>query len=380
MINRDLESQIRPLLGNGKVQLLYGPRRVGKTTLARKLFEGLEYLYLDCDQTDVRGRLEPKSLKSLESLVGDYKNIIIDEAQRLDDAGLTLKIMIDAHPEWTIIATGSTSLDLRGMIREPLTGRANEHTLLPVTSSELLANGLYNSTNIHTAYERLMVYGGYPASLAMSEKDAGTSLLDIAEKYVFRDALTDVDLRQRGVLESLLYALAAMCGGEVSYQRLANDLDISSQTVQRYMYLLEQAFVIYTLQVGKGGIYNLSSRRKRKVYFCDLGIRNAIMKNFTPISPRQDNGALWENLCVSEIQQAYGKKQGIFTYWRSNTSEVDLLVRSGGKDYAYEFKLVVGRTVRAAKAFVAAYSGVDIKVVSSDNLSQTLTDITTEIR
>jgi uncharacterized protein len=375
MITRALEQNIRKNLGNGKVQIIYGPRRIGKTTLSKKLLENKDYLYLDCDQDLVRRSLRPTSLKSLEALVGNYKYIIIDEAQRLSEAGLTLKIMIDAHPEWVIIATGSCSIDLSGMIREPLTGRANEYTLLPITSTELIDSGIYQRHEIGASYNQLMLTGGYPSTFDQSRDLAIQSLLDITEKYIFRDSLIDVDLRQRGVLSSLLYALAANSSGEISYQRLANDLDISAQTVQKYIYLLEQSFIVYTLQVGKGGLYNLSSRRKRKLYFHDLGVRNAILKNFEEIDIRTDKGNLWENLGMNELQQSYDRRSVMFSYWRNETGEVDLLVRKNGTDIAYEFKYGISKPVRPSKGFIQAYKDTPINVVNPESLQTTLASI-----
>jgi uncharacterized protein len=376
MIRRKLEIILINDLGKGKVQIIYGPRRVGKTTLAKSLFPQDETLYLNADLVSTRRLLTPNSLSELERLVGSYKNIIIDEAQRVSDVGLVLKIMIDAHPEWNIIATGSSSFDLNSKVKEPLTGRAYEYLLLPLTTDEIIASYTYGVADLDGLYERLMRLGGYPGVFTLSDQDAERELAAIADKYIYKDTLELVELRQTGLLESLLTALAIQLGSEVSYQKLASLLGVSSATIQRYIKLLENAFIIYRVHALNGGAMNKLSNRKRKIYFYDLGIRNALLGDVSSVQKRLDRGALWEDLCMNEIRAAYPPLFSRFHYWRGEHGEIDLVAENRTHLAAFEFKSSPTITkIRLPKQFIIQYPDVKTTLVTPSTLSSTLADI-----
>jgi uncharacterized protein len=342
MIHRKIYDSLRADIGKGKVLILYGPRRVGKTTVAKKLQVdiGQKSSYFNCDLNTVRDSLVPDSLARLESVIGSARTIVIDEAQRVENIGLTLKILIDAHPDLNIIATGSASFDLSNKIKEPLTGRAYEHYLLPLSLSEIAQSLDINKIELPSMYEQLMRYGAYPGIFTLPEAERERELDTIIEKYIYKDSLEIVEMRQRQILPRLLQALALQIGSDVSYNELSNLLNVKSETVERYITLLEESFIVYRLNALTGNQRSQLSNRKRKVYFVDLGVRNALINNFNPMASRNDAGALWENFCINELRKKHINSQTKTTqyYWRGISGEVDLVENSKGEWKAFECK------------------------------------------
>jgi len=341
MINRTLEKVIKNSLGKGKVIIVYGPRRIGKTTLVKKILAEApkdQQLYLNCDELQTQNELAPTSLASLEQVIGSAQRIVIDEAQRVRNIGLTLKILIDAHPELDIIATGSSSFDLANKVKEPLTGRAYEFQLMPVSLAELIDYFDYRPRQLEGVYERLMRYGAYPGLLELSGEQAEQELSTIASQYVYKDTLELVELRQQQLLPRLLEALALQMGSEVSYHELGVLLGVKLETIARYISLLEQAFIVFRLPALTGNQRSQLSNRKRKVYFYDLGVRNALIRNFNEPSLRPDAQALWEALCVNERRKYQAMNQGNINmyYWRGLYGEVDIVESRSGKWQAFE--------------------------------------------
>jgi uncharacterized protein len=376
MIKRFLEKNIRKDIGKGKVLIVYGPRRVGKTTLVMSLFNKKETLYLNADEVSVQKKLVPESLKSLERIVGGYKNIIIDEAQRVEEIGLVLKIMIDAHPEWNIVATGSSSFDLNSKIKEPLTGRAYEYLLLPLSSKEIALGMGYDNLSREGLYSRIMTLGSYPGVFIMADFDAERELLTITEKYLYKDTLELAEIRQKGLLEALLKSLASMVGSEVSYQKLASLLGVNTVTIQRYIKLLEDALVIYRVGAVSGSVVNKFSNRKRKIYFYDIGIRNAVLGDMSSPDIRADRGALWENFCMNEFRAVYPKDFTTTNYWRGDYGEVDLIVEHRVVKTAYEFKYVQNNKIlRLPKEYLQKYPDIKTHLVTPLNLGEILDNI-----
>lgn len=360
-------------LGKGKIVIIYGPRRIGKTTVAKQLLEQIpeeQRLYLNCDALDVQQALKPTSLERLEQVIAGAKRIVIDEAQRVENIGLTLKLLIDAHPELDIIATGSSSFDLANRIKEPLTGRAFEHMLMPLALSELVDHYKLNRLQIREQIAIRLRYGSYPSLVGLSDRDAERELDTIVENYLYKDTLELVELRQRQILPRLLQALALQLGSEVSYNELANLLGVNLATVERYITLLESAFVVYRLPALRGNDRSSLSSRKRKVYFYDLGVRNAIVNNFNPLELRQDVEALWENFVVNELKKmhAFAQDRTRSYYWRGLYGEVDLVEQTAGDWYAYECKWDSSKQPKIPQAFKDYYPDIDVHVLNPDTL------------
>ncbi len=373
MIVRTLEKQIRSKLGKGRVMVIYGPRRVGKTTLARKILQDApanEQLYLNCDEMITQEALKPTSLASLERTIGGAKRIVIDEAQRVVNIGLTLKLLIDAHPELDIIATGSSSFELANKVKEPLTGRSWEFFLAPFSISEIKQHFHYSDLQMETLLERLLRLGSYPGVVLASEADAAQDIVAIAERYIYKDALELVEVRQRQLLPRLLQALALNIGQEISYHELGITFGVKLETVERYITLLESAFVVYRLPALSGTQRSQLSSRKRKVYFYDLGIRNSLLQSMQPLALRNDRAALWENFCMNERlkwQQAQNQPTQNY-YWRGlNGGAVDLVESSEGTWRAFDFRFDEEK-VTVPKFFVESYPEAALKVIHNKNL------------
>ena len=376
MIERFVTRQIRDRLGKGRIIVLYGPRRIGKTTVARQLLDEIkpaDRLYPNCDDLTVQKALESRSLRVLEQMIGDAQRIVIDEAQRVTDIGVVLKLLVDNHPGRDIIATGSSSFELSNKIKEPLTGRSYEFTLEPLSLRELKRHYNYTPLDMAASYDRLMRLGGYPDIVLENDNDAATEITLIAERYVYKDTLEMVELRQRQLLPRLLQALALQVGQEVSYQELSNLLGVKLETVERYITILEAAFIIYRLPALSSNKRNQLSIRKRKIYFYDLGVRNALIKNLNPLELRNDVGGIWENFCMNERRKANAEQElnPDFYYWRGLYGEVDLVEQQAGQTKAFEFKLTE-KLVKPPKTFTETYPESSFEVIHRGNLADWL--------
>lgn len=376
MIERTIVPLIRSHLGRGRVIVLYGPRRVGKTTVARQLLEEVpesERLYLNCDEMVTADAMKPTSLAALERVIGQAKRIVIDEAQRVENIGLTLKLLIDTHPELDIIATGSSSFDLAGKVKEPLTGRAYEFMLAPLSLIEIKKYFGYSDLQLQTLLPRLLRLGSYPGIVLTDDSRADEEIVALANNYVYKDSLELVELRQRQLLPRLLQALALHIGQEVSYHELGVMFGVKVETIERYITLLEMAFVVYRLPALTGSIQGNLSNRKRKVYFYDLGIRNALIQSLQPLDLRADRDALWENFCMNErikFWQARDERVQRY-YWRSLGSELDLIEAKDNKYTAHDFSYTNKKLI-TPKFFSDTYPDVEAQLIYPDNLIEWL--------
>jgi predicted AAA+ superfamily ATPase len=373
LYRRILQSAIEAALFKGKLIIVYGARQVGKTTLVREILRGYPSpsLYLNCDEPDIREALTERSSTQLGSLIGARRLVVIDEAQRVRDIGLTLKLLVDNFPDLQVIATGSSSFELSNRIREPLTGRKVEFYLYALSTAELFTQE--TPLEAQRLLEQRTRFGMYPGIL--SSDNPAANIREIATSYLYRDILEYQTVRNPEILRRLLQALALQIGGEVSYNELAQLLGIDRATVSRYIALLEQAYIIFHLPPFSRNLRK-ELGKLRKVYFYDLGVRNALINNFNPLELRQDVGALWENWFISErIKYNHNRQHVVNTYfWRMyDQSEIDYLEEEGGHLIGFECKWSTERW-RPPAAFTQAYPGTDLQLVHRQNYLDYLTD------
>jgi len=345
-----------------------GPRQVGKTTLVNMLLaERNESVTLfNGDEADVRQLLRDPTSTRLKSLIGDGKIVVVDEAQRIENIGLTIKLFTDQIKEVQVIATGSSALELAANINEPLTGRKYEYTLLPLSFGEMVDyHGLLKEKRL---LEHRMLYGCYP-EIVTSPGEERTLLSLLADSYLYKDLLTLGQLNKPHFLEKIVRALALQIGSEVSYHEIAKLVGADNQTVERYIDLLEKSYVVFRLPALSRNVRN-EIKKGRKIYFYDNGIRNAVIGNFTPMDGRTDKGALWENFLISERykKRLYEGTYAKHFFWRTTQQqEIDYLEEEDGKLHAFEFKWSPKKLASLPKTFAANYPNSDFTVINSEN-------------
>jgi len=365
MIQRELSKYILEDWDSKKAIVLLGPRQVGKTTLINDLVNDKSVLKLNGDDPQTRIQLSDVNFNFLKNLVLDYEIIFIDEAQRIENIGLAIKMLVDAKLNKQIIVTGSSSLDLANKINEPLTGRKWEHQLFPLSWREI--RNEYTFANAISRLEEFLIYGMYPEVVTSSQKRK--VLLQLSGSYLYKDILELVNIKMPDLLIKLLNALALQLGNEVSYNELAKILGVDRLTVVNYIDLLEKAFVIFRLHP-----YSTNQRNeitaKPKIYFYDNGIRNAIIGQFSPIKSRNDIGALFENFIISEKfkRLTYDGFYGKMHYWRNaQQAEIDFLEILENKINIYEIKYNPKVKVKFTKSFTEKYYPENKFVINSEN-------------
>ena len=376
-IKRDLHSVLESKIGKGKVILLIGPRQVGKTTLLKAILSekaaSNSVQYWNCDEGEVRSMLSKDSSSHFKSLVGNSKFIVIDEAQRVKDIGLTLKILHDNFPDVQFAVTGSSSLDLSNTINEPLTGRKFEYNLFPFSTNELI-----NHTNMLDEikqFENRLVYGFYPDVVNNPgvEKEI---LSNIVSSYLYKDVFEFQDVRKPAIIEKLVQALALQVGSEVSFNELGNLLGIDTLTVQRYVDLLEKAYVIFHLHSYSRNVRN-ELKKSIKIYFYDNGVRNAVISNFSSCGLRSDTGELWENFLISERvkNNAFHNRKAKYYFWRTTQKqEVDFIEEFDGTFKAFEFKYNPKKAnAKCPLTFSNNYPEIPFSVVTKENYTDFIT-------
>lgn len=375
IIKREIQNDIEKRLFRKKVVIIYGARRVGKTTLIREIqkkFQDIS-LYLNCDEPDIREALTDKTSTELKSFIGPKQLVIIDEAQRVRNIGLTLKLIVDNYPEIQIISTGSSSFELSNQTVEPLTGRKYEYFLYPFSISEL--KSIYSNIEIDRLLEKRIIFGMYP-EIVINEFENERNLKEITRSYLYKDVLQYQHIRNPEILEKLLQALALQLGNEVSYNELSNSLGIDKKTVQSYISILEKAFVIFKLGPFSKNLRN-EIKKLRKIYFIDTGIRNALINNLNPFTLRNDIGVLWENFLIMERLKNTSNNflsKNIY-FWRTHQKEeIDLIEESTDNISAYEFKWKNKKSVKekAPKAFSDKYKNISFKIVDRKNYQEFL--------
>lgn len=374
MFKRLLENQIKQKLFNGKVIIIVGARQTGKTTLALEILNGVAVQnarkIFNCDNPGDREMLANKNIEFLDRLIGKATVILIDEGQKTENVGQTLKLMVDYYKnKKQIIVTGSSSFNLLDKTQEPLTGRKYVYTLFPLSLEELYPNK--DMLAILKELEMLLIYGSYPeAANQKSFEDKKEILKELASSYLYKDILEFQQIKSSTIITNLLKALALQIGSEVSFNELSGFLGIDKKTVERYINILEKNYIIFRLSP-----YSRNKRKEisklKKIYFYDLGIRNAIINNFNFLTDRDDVGALWENFVIAERlkYQSYHKIYASNYFWKTyGGSEIDLIEERDGKLYGYEFKWKIKTRGVKPPAQWQEYKKTSYAIISPDNI------------
>ena len=368
MIERILKKEIMPRLFRGKAIVIVGPRQVGKTTLLRMIMSETEkrVLLWNCDEPDIRQKLSTPTSTLLKADTANADMVLIDEAQRVRDIGITLKLLIDSCPEKQVIVTGSSALELSNSINEPLTGRKYEYVMLPLSGEELIeSNGTQEEKRL---LERRLIYGSYP-DVVNFEGEERETLSNLVNSYLYKDIFSFQDIRKPEIIEQLLQALALQIGSEVSFNELGGLIGLNSQTVQRYIDLLEKSFIVFHLRSFSRNARN-ELKKSRKVYFYDNGVRNALIGEFKSLSLRDDTGALWENYLVSERikHNSYNTFYGKSYFWRTTQKqEIDYIEDLDGVLHAYEFKWSSSKQPKISDTFAQSYPNHEYAVINPNN-------------
>lgn len=372
MITRALEPTIREKLWQNKAILIMGPRQVGKTTLLKQMFDGNEdVLWLNGDEQDTRALFENISATRLKYIFGSKKIIIIDEAQRIENIGLRLKLITDQIHGIQLIATGSSSFDLANKVNEPLTGRKWEYKMYPLSFGEMVNHhGLLDEKRL---LPHRLVYGYYPDVVTHPGNETEI-LKQLSDSYLYKDILDWEHIKKADKIMKLLQALAFQVGSKVSYNELGQLCDLDPKTIERYVILLEQSYIIFRLGSFSRNLRN-ELKSSRKIYFYDNGIRNAVIANFSQAETRADIGALFENFLVSErikLLQYHHLWHNIW-FWRTTAmQEIDLIEEGNGKLAAFEFKWNPKRAAKFPKSFADNYTGATFKVITPENMEEFL--------
>ncbi|HPJ61631.1 ATP-binding protein [Lentimicrobium sp.] len=371
---RTLQAKITEWLFQGKVIILYGPRQVGKTTLANEIISGQSgAIYLNCERQQVWELLNSGNQDRIRQYLGDAKIVVFDEAQKIPQIGSLLKLLIDTYPEIQYLATGSSSFDLSNTLSEPLTGRNVKFIMYPVSLIELSPH--FNRFQKDEMLENLLLFGSYPDIIDRPESQKRKLLDELTSDYLFRDVLRFENIRRSDILVNLLKAIALQTGNEVSMRELSNLLKVAVETVQRYLLLLEQSFVLFSLPSFSRNLRNEISKG-RKYYFYDLGIRNNLLQNFTPLSSRNDTGQLWENFCIIERNkknQAKDRRVNMY-FWRTyQQQEIDLIEEHEGILDTFEFKWKSRPGQKIPSGFRNAYPQSTYQIIDRENYHNFLT-------
>lgn len=367
MIKRSILPDMLSMVFKQKAIIVLGPRQSGKTTLLKEVQKELNMktTFLNCDDAKDMLFFENQSITSMKANVGQSKLLIIDEAQRVENIGLSIKLLVDNLPDIQVIASGSSSFELANSIKEPLTGRKYEYHLYPISFSEMTD---YNSVwEEQKMLSHRLVYGMYP-EIITHQGEEDRLLTNLAGSYLYKDIFSFQDLRKPELLDKLIRALALQIGSEVSYTELAQLTNSDHNTIQRYIQLLENAYIIFRLPNYSNNQRN-EIKRSRKIYFYDNGIRNALLNDFRPIELRDDIGKIWENYCVSERVKLLSNNliNRNFYFWRNiHQSEVDYIEIYEDKMNAFEFKWNPKKSGRAI-ALNRLYPHAVLETITPEN-------------
>jgi predicted AAA+ superfamily ATPase len=373
MVKRTLANRISEKLFKGKAILLFGPRQSGKTTLVQSILKATskKLLYINGDEFSDREVLSKPNAEKLKSLIGKNEIVFIDEAQKIYEIGNTIKIITDHIKSIQVIATGSSSFELANKLNEPLTGRKYEFLILPFAFSEMV-----NYTSLFEEQKNLelrMIYGYYP-EVTLKKDESMDLIKNLTNSYLFKDIFSLEGIKNHLLLEKLVKAIALQVGSEVSINELSRHLGAKHQTIEKYLTILEQAYVIYKLSSYSNNVRN-EIRKSKKYYFYDNGLRNAIIGNFAPLSIRTDKGALWENFIISERikYNLYDGRDVKYYFWRTKQQqEIDLIEEHNGRLSAFEIKWNKNINLKISKTFTNNYPLDKTGLINSENFYEFL--------
>lgn len=375
-IERSLLPIIQSKLFKKKAIIILGARQVGKSTLMNHVTDSLKLpiLHLNCDDPDIRSLLKDINSVNLRLLIGTNKLIVIDEAQRVENIGLVIKMIVDGYEDVQVLTSGSSSIKLGISINEPLTGRKYEYSLFPISTKEL-----YDKLGLVTTRQMLesrMIYGSYPEII--THPDESKELLsNLSDSYLYKDILEMEQIRKPVVLQKILVALALQIGSEVSYNEVAHTVGTDPKTVEKYIDLLAKSYVLYPLYGFSRNLRN-ELKKTRKIFFYDNGIRNAIIHNYAPLQYRNDVGGLWENFFIMERIKfnSYRGKSANYYFWRTKSQqEIDFIEEYDGKISVFEMKWNSNKAnVNFPRAFIESYNPTEMNIVTPENYLEFLID------
>lgn len=358
------------LVKKGKVLLIFGPRRVGKTTLLKEFLQKtkLKYNLISGDSINAANILNSRDFKLILDFAEGYDIIAIDEAQQIKEIGMGLKILIDNIPELIVIATGSSSFKLSQQTGEPLTGRKRTAILFPIAQMELLNQ--FNKFELRQKLDEFLIYGSYPEIvMEKSKKEKKQLLREFVDSYLLKDIFALENLKSPKQLITLLKLLAFQIGSLVSLNELASQLNMNVKTVQRYLDILEKSFIIKSLGGFSRNLRN-ELKNKNKYYFWDVGIRNALINQFNAISDRMDTGFLFENFLVMERIKHNTYKEGFadLYFWRNYAGqEIDIIEERDGKLFGFEIKYSERKRKSPPNDWENAYANSEYKIITREN-------------
>ncbi|MDR2424499.1 MAG: ATP-binding protein [Prevotellaceae bacterium] len=372
MIKRIVENDIANIFSRKKAAVILGARQVGKTTLLKQLFADRQnVLWLNCDDSEIQTILETVNTLKWKNIIGQNQTVILDEAQYVKNIGIKLKLITDQIPDIQLIVTGSSSLDLANEINEPLTGRKREILLFPLSFVEMEQyHGLLDEKRL---LAHRLVYGMYPEVVTDFGKEKET-LKELTNSYLYKDILKWERIRKPDKIVKLLQALAFQIGNLVSYSELGQICGLDSKTVEQYIVLLEQSYVVFRLGSFSRNLRN-ELKNSRKIYFWDNGIRNTLISNFNPVELRDDTGALWENYMISERIKKLNYNQLYANYWFWRTQqqqEIDFIEEQDGQITAFEFKWNPKANAKIPKTFLGNYENSRFEVIHKENYDEFL--------
>lgn len=373
MVERHIQSNIQSLLGGGKAIVIMGARQVGKSTLLRQMLgERQDVIWMNGDELDIQELFSNMTSTRIRAILGSKRILVIDEAQRISDIGLRLKLITDQVPDVQVIATGSSSFELASKVNEPLTGRKREFRMYPLTFGEMVQHTQFLD-EVRMIPHR-MVYGYYP-EVVCTPGDERAILKELSDSYLYKDILSFDSINKPDKLVRLLKALALQIGSQVSYNEIGTLIGLDSKTVERYVDILEKSFIVFRLGTFSRNLRN-ELKASRKIYFWDLGIRNAVIGNLAQIENRTDAGELWENFVIAERMKRNAYK-GSFAqsyFWRTRQQhEIDYLEEEDGILYAFEFKWNLRKAnVKCPESFKTAYPEALYKVITPENIEEFL--------
>ena len=365
MINRTLYDKILKKFHKGKAIILLGPRQVGKTTLIEELLKKKEFLFFSGDDPETRELLENVGVTKLKTIIGKHTIVFIDEAQRINNIGLTAKLITDQFKKVQLFLSGSSALEINNSTQESLTGRKFEHQLYPISWQEFEDHVGY--VEAHNQLEERLIYGMYP-DVINNRPEAREVLKELTISYLYKDVLAVNGIKKPELLEKLLKALALQLGSEVSYNELSNLLEVDKATIAKYIELLEKTFIVFRLNSFSRNQRN-EIKNNRKIYFYDNGVRNIIINNLNPLELRTDKGALWENFLIAERikNQSYHQILTSNYFWRTvQKQEIDFIEDKNGALSAFEFKWKNNDSKKIPRAFLEHYQA-EGKIIDKEN-------------